>query len=270
MEWAAQAAMTRDLPLALLYATRFTGPLVDDGYPIGEVEAAGHEILNAAKAQVADRFPDLVCTTEFAHEDPAAALVDASAQAALVVVGNRGHGGFHDLLLGSTSLHTAMHAYGPVAVVRPTVARDGGAAGRIVVGVDGSEHGRVALQLAFAEAQLTGRPITAAYAYVGTLTGYRSPFMPHVPDPETERQRAADFLAGELRFWRAQHPSVGVDEVVTPGSASAVLVRLSRGAHLAVVGSRGRGGFAGLMFGSTGHALIHHAGCPVLVAHHPK
>ncbi|HCT78440.1 MAG TPA: universal stress protein UspA [Micromonosporaceae bacterium] len=266
LQWAAKAAMARDLPLAILYASQFAGTADAYEYVSLEAEEAGQQLLSKAEAEVKDRFPDLACSTEFAHENPASALVDASRQAALVIVGNRGHGGFHDLLLGSTSLHTAMHAHCPVAVIRPTSTEEQGAAGRIVVGVDASVPSQAALRLAFAEASLTGRPVTAVHAFTSALTAYPPALMPQVSDLKADRDRARDLLARELLPWQAEHPDIEVDTVIVQGDASWALVQYSQGAHLVVVGSRGLGGFAGLIFGSVGHALIHHAGCPVLIA----
>lgn len=267
LQWAAKAAMARDLPLAILYASQLAGTVDSYEYVSPEAEEAGQQLLSKTESEVKDRFPDLACSTEFAHESPASALVNASRQAALVVVGNRGHGGFHDLLLGSTSLHTAMHAHCSVAVIRPPTPKEqGGAVGRIVVGVDASLPSQAALRLAFAEAGSTGRPVTAVHAFTSALTAYPPALMPQVSDLKADRDRAADLLARELLPWQAEHPDIEVDTVIVQGDASWALVQYSQGAHLVVVGSRGLGGFAGLIFGSVGHVLIHHAGCPVLIA----
>lgn len=213
-----------------------------------------------------ERFPGLPCTTVSANESPAEALIDASATASLVVVGNRGHGGFHDLLLGSTSLHTAIHAHCPVAVVRPSVPGEG--RDRIVVGVDATPHSHAALDLAFTEARRMGKAITAVHAYISAITAYPTGLMPQIPDLEADRARAKELLDGELLPWLTRYPDIDVEAEVAQGSASSVLVQRSLGANLVVVGSRGRGGFTGLLIGSASHALIHHAGCPVLIAHH--
>lgn len=252
LRWAAQAAVARDVPLAMVYAA---GP------------SPAEEVLPPAEADVRDWYPDIECTTAFSVENPAAALVDASKQARMVVIGNRGHGGFHDLLVGSTSLYTAMHAACPVVVVRPQKPGEGGAADRIVVGVDGSQPGHAALALAFAEAQLTGKPVLAIHAFTPALTAYPTTgLIPQVPDLEDSQERAQDLLTHALIPWRDKHPDVDVETEVVNAPAPWILVQRSQGAHLVAAGSRGMGGFAGLLFGSAGHALIHHAGCPVLIA----
>jgi nucleotide-binding universal stress UspA family protein len=90
-----------------------------------------------------------------------------------------------------------------------------------------------------------------------------------VPVYDDERLRAdigRDFSQAVAR-WRDQHPAVEVDQNFATGKAGSILVELSHEAQLVVVGSRGRGGFAGLLLGSVGLHLLHQADCPVLIAH---
>jgi nucleotide-binding universal stress UspA family protein len=78
---------------------------------------------------------------------------------------------------------------------------------------------------------------------------------------DDERRLLAQRLAG----WPEKYPDVHVDRVVTEGRPAHSVLRAAVDAQLVVVGSRGRGGFAGLLLGSTSHALLHHAPCPVVV-----
>jgi nucleotide-binding universal stress UspA family protein len=82
-----------------------------------ELVAAGRRRFDEAVAGWADTYPKVAITSHFSRQSPAWALVEASAGAALTVVGSRGHGGFSGLLLGSVSRHLLHHAAGPVAVV---------------------------------------------------------------------------------------------------------------------------------------------------------
>jgi nucleotide-binding universal stress UspA family protein len=78
-------------------------------------------------------------------------------------------------------------------------------------------------------------------------------------------QRAA--LHAALTGWSGKYPAVKVEPLLVRGRAAEVLIGVSRTAQLVVVGSRGHGGFVGLLLGSVGQHLMHHAACPVLIAH---
>ncbi|MCH6471174.1 universal stress protein [Sinomonas terrae] len=131
---------------------------------------------------------------------------------------------------------------------------------RIVVGIDGSEASSSALAWALEEARLRGtglRAITAwRYPVLGDATAV-------VPDPEAFRQDAIDTQAGQLAA--ADVSGVPVESVVVEGDSSQVLLDAARDADLVVVGSRGHGGFAGLLLGSVSAQLVHHATCSVVV-----
>jgi nucleotide-binding universal stress UspA family protein len=187
----------------------------------------------------------------------------------LVVVGSRGRGGFNELLVGSTSLHTATHARVPVVVVRgdPTGA-EGPETGRIVVGVDGSEAAQDALKVAFEEAELRGVGLTAVRAWKSMFfdsAGGKGGTVPVQVEDETVVPRELTALHDSVAVWRTKHPGVDVREHVVHGDAAWALVEAGRGAEMLVVGSRGRGGFRSLLLGSVSHALLHHATCPVVV-----
>lgn len=191
-------------------------------------------------------------------------LLDASREAALVVVGNRGHGGFGGLLLGSVSQHVAAHAEGPVIVVRGTVDTAGGP---VVVGADASEHGDHTLGVAFEEAARRAAPLIAIRAYqmpvpYGVMAMGTMPF-----DPAELKRAEAESLATSLAPWREKYPGVPVEALVAQGTAGRVLVDVSSSAGLVVVGSHGHGALTGTLLGSISLQVLHHADCPVLVAH---
>jgi len=254
--WAAVAADSRGAALRIVYASRDRS---DDG----------QEILEQGRRLVQRIRSELPVFTEIGLDSPAAALIRASAEASLVAVGNRGHGGFHDLLVGSTSLHTAMHAHSPVAVIRPTRLPEAGVgeAGHIVVGVDGPEQSHRALEFAFAEARRSRLPITAVHVWEAPIPISAPGGMPWVADFETIRENAEKLLHQVIAPWRERYPDVEVSAKTVEGPVPAVLVQESMGAQMIVVGTRGAGGFAGLLLGSASQALVHHAGCPVVVAH---
>jgi nucleotide-binding universal stress UspA family protein len=224
--------------------------------------ASANRALTWARDTAARRGLALRIVQAESGQHPAEVLIAASDEASTVVIGHRGHGGFHDMLLGSTSLHTAMHARCPVAVVRPFATSPQ----TIVVGVDGSDYSECALEYAFTEADLTRYPIVAVNAWQGDITA-GSMGLPYVYDPIDRQNQAEKLLAETLEPWRDRYPGVTVHTEVVQLPASAALVERSYGAYLAVVGCRGLGGFTGMLLGSVGQALIHHAGSPVLIAH---
>jgi nucleotide-binding universal stress UspA family protein len=151
---------------------------------------------------------------------------------------------------------------GPVVVVR---GRAGAATGPVVVGVDGSTPGRIAVEAAFAQAITRGCHLLLLRAYTAPMPVHAGG-RPVGYDPEKVRADLDREFTAAVDGWRAAHPDVPVERELVTSAASKALIEASRRAQLVVVGSRGRGGFAGLLLGSVGLHLLHHADCPVLVA----
>jgi len=226
-----------------------------------EQSAAAREVGEQLVADITARVRERGTGIEvigISMEAPAAsALLElADTGARLIVVGNRGAGGLTNLLMGSVSQQVATHAHVPVVVVRGRSAAEDGP---VVVGVDGSTGSEDALALAFEAARARHTGLVAIRAHV-------MPAQPAQPLPEVEEhERAA--LNVSLAPWLEKYQDVKVEALVTAGRAAKVLVGVSHTAQLVVVGSRGHGGFAGLLLGSVGQQLMHHAECPVLIAH---
>jgi nucleotide-binding universal stress UspA family protein len=138
-------------------------------------------------------------------------------------------------------------------------------AGRVVVGIDGSERSLDAVRVAIATASLRGCGLTILHAWTAPnfdAPGVAVPTELVLEEVEQDELRAmAETVAG----LREEYPDVMVEQRLVHGRASRVLIEASQGAELVVVGSRGRGGFASLLLGSVSHAVIHHAHCPVMV-----
>ncbi|MFF9663173.1 universal stress protein [Streptomyces althioticus] len=137
---------------------------------------------------------------------------------------------------------------------------------RIVVGVDGSPSSLEALRWAARQAALTGGSVLALTSwdypqYHGAL-GW---LPPSSGDEEALEARAREDLTRCVEETLGAHPSVGVLEEVRYGTPASVLLRAARDASLLVVGSRGLGGFAGLLLGSVAQHCVQHAACPVVV-----
>jgi nucleotide-binding universal stress UspA family protein len=195
---------------------------------------------------------------------PARALLDLAGRAELLVVGPRGRGALRELMLGSVSQACLQHAPCPVAVVRTadTLAPAPRDRERIVAGVDGSEPSVRALRWAIEDARTRGAAVQAVHAWD---VPYSLSFAAAAVDwPAFERaarqllDHAVDTALGELT-------EVPVDRVLASGSAADVLLGAAKGADLVVVGSRGVGGFRGLLLGSVSQQVAHHAPCPVVV-----
>lgn len=277
LDWAAEEARHRMVPLRLVYAidlAKYVSPHLV--LPLDDERKAAEAELQRAVGELADR--GVKADAHIGVGRPAGVLLDVATAAPLVVVGSRGRSGFTSLLLGSTSLHVAMHAACPVIVVRPDSAvartdstdlrsdhpgRDGGRwPGRVVVGVDGSPLSEAAIAFAFEAADLLGVGLTAVHAWQRPEFAF-DPSHDMAWDMSNSDERA--LLSERLAGWNAKYPDVDVIQHSVQATATAALVAESQGAVLTVVGARGAGGFKGLLLGSVSHAVLHHACSPVAV-----
>jgi len=138
---------------------------------------------------------------------------------------------------------------------------------RIVVGIDGSEESRRALAWAAAEARLRDAPLRVVHTWLFPYTAV-GPGLDPVLDTqmiEDVRRAAENVVESELAGLGEELAGVDVERVVVEGAAAPVLIEAAEGADLLVVGSRGRGGFAGLLLGSVGQQCAHHAPCPLVI-----
>ena len=132
---------------------------------------------------------------------------------------------------------------------------------RIVAGVDGSSPSRLALEWAVTEARLRSGQVRAVTAWEFPPVTVGMEGLVWDPDvfPQTARQLQNEALK------RVDSEGVTVTGDVVQGNAAAALLRAAGNADLLVVGSRGLGGFTGLLLGSVSTQVLHHAPCPVLV-----
>lgn len=139
---------------------------------------------------------------------------------------------------------------------------------RIVVGVDGSETSRNALRWAAQEALSHEAELHVVYAWevqgigagVGIAPGRRA-----AAAPEDQRGAAEQLVTDVIKEELGANPPSHVRPSIGRGSAASVLLEASKGADLLVVGSRGVGGFAGLLLGSVSTKMANHATCPVVI-----
>ena len=268
VRWAAHEAALRHLRLRVVHG--FVWPQMHT--PLAppapaEIASALRDTAERLLVEAADVArsvePAVPVETSLVDAGGTAALLRAAADAAVLVVGSRGLGGFSGLIVGSTAVQLAMHAPCPVVVVRsdPADNRDN----RVVVGVDASNHAVAALGFAFQEASLRGAPLHAVHTWTEPVSTGPGDMLPLVYDAEKVTEEETRLLAEMLAGWREKYPDVVVTQEVVRGRADHALIESSRHAQLLVVGARGVGGFRGLLFGSVSQGALHHAHCPVAV-----
>jgi nucleotide-binding universal stress UspA family protein len=275
VDWAAVEASRRRLPLTVVYAVhpseylvgrRGKMPLVSERLARAGETVTGDGVEKARKAA-----PNVEVSGVTARGLPAATLVDMSEGATLLVLGTRGRGQLAGVFAGSVALPVTSHARCPVVVVHSADTQEPPGPGHpVVVGVDGSDDAEAALRWAVDLAAAQGAPLI-------TVTAWRS----IVSDPwfgvtrddrddavdldkavrETAERTAAD--AADLA--RQLAPGLDVSSHATSGAPADVLRGAAGTASLLVVGSRGHGGFAGLLLGSVSHQVVNLAPCPVAV-----
>jgi nucleotide-binding universal stress UspA family protein len=271
VRWAAQEADRRQVGLRLVVASGWMP--VESGDDSMQLEPSARDALRQAAEQHLDEaaaeavalVPAVAVARVVVTGYPTVVLIAESATAQLVVVGDRGLGGFEGLLVGSVAPAVAAHAHCPVVVVRGlgggTPPPEGGP---VVVGVDGSAASESALKFAVEEALALGASLVAVHAWQDVAVGDGQGRLLHTDSVADEAQARLD---GSLAPWRAKHPELAIEPVVVRDRPARALVRHSAGAQLVVVGSRGRGPLAGLVLGSVSQAVLHHAASPVAVVH---
>lgn len=260
--WAAQTAASRDFTLRIVAAIDVPSYLPEGN----DIRAVFGSRLVAAETLARESVDGsaLSIVTEARDGTVVDVLLSESENCALVALGASGLGESESGLLGSAAVALAAHASSPVVVVRgrridgrpPTL-------GPVVVGVDGSAVGQAAVAAAFDEASHRGAVLVAVHVWADVALAPMSA-VPLQWDDIASSEEA--LLAESLAGWQEKYPDVEVRRVVAQDRPVRVLAQLSEQASLIVVGSRGRGGFRGMLLGSTSYALIHTADCPVLVA----
>ena len=272
LDWAADDARRRGFRLRLVYA--FDWPLyhaLPRGLPGFEVDEYARRVLGQARQRALERVPELEVEAEYFTADPEPTLLLESQRAHTLVVGAGRMSTADTVLPGSMAMALLVAASCPVVVVPDRA--PGPVADRVVVGVDGSEHSRVATEWAFAAADARGavlRLVSASKAGGWEPSGAAESSREDSGREDgalaaRARKTLSELVAGERERW----PRVGVEEVVEVGHPVRVLSDLSEDCDLMVVGSRGRGGFAGLLLGSVSRDMVSHSRCPVAVVRAP-
>lgn len=133
---------------------------------------------------------------------------------------------------------------------------------RLVVGVDGSEHGNAALRWAVEEAKVHEGEIVAVFAWQLPFVGVPGAF------DRDEMEKVCKAFVEKAVSAVVSDARVPITKLVAEGDVSASLIEAAKDADMLVLGSRGRGGFAGLKLGSVSQECVQHAACPVVVIKH--
>ncbi|WP_292988459.1 universal stress protein [Mycobacterium sp.] len=260
--FATREAVMRGVPLSLLHIvepapewaslpeqSKITRVRQADAHHI--VENARKTALSSVEATTAlDLRTEVVCSPVIPM------IIVATTDAQMVVLGSRGMTSLGRLLLGSVSDGAIHHAHCPVAIVHGDTNR----AGEVLVGVDGSPASDRAIALAFEEASRRGTDLVALHAWsdiaVFPILGM------NWRDYET---RGAEVLAERLAGYQQEYPDVKVRRRLECDKPARWLIEESQHAQLVVVGSRGRGGFAGMLLGSVSSAIAQSAYAPTII-----
>jgi nucleotide-binding universal stress UspA family protein len=257
LHWAVEAAAERGLPVRVVRAyldeaNHWPAMHVEGYVPTPMPVDRFQQELDAAVQYARDRLGDDRASGWLADFDPANALLAEAEEAELTVLGTRSRNKLSAAVLGSVA--TAVASKAPCPVV---VARGERRTGPVVAGTDGSPDSDRAVAFAFEEAARTGERLEVVYCW--------QPQADHARSIESTEGLLRNWLAESLEPYRAKYPSVGVRALVLDGRPRTRLIDKSETASLVVVGSRGRGGVAGLLLGSVSQSLLHHAASPVAV-----
>lgn len=280
--WAAKEAERRGAPLHVV--TAYTVPIfaassMDAGYTTMDdaiIREGAQSVLNKALERISQYPIEVFPRVETG--DAAAVLLELSEEADLMVVGSRGRGGFVGRLLGSVSSALPAHAKCPTVVVPLRTAGRLPEAGVrppagspteqtvedvVVVGVDGSEQGRAASLVAAEQAQSRGLPLQILCAlppFSGSLAWVPAPL-----DLEALHAEISDQLRAGRAWLQSHFPDVQMSMQLIDGPPAEILIDRTSSVELLVLGTRGRGGFAGMLLGSTSQSVMHHAKGPLMV-----
>jgi nucleotide-binding universal stress UspA family protein len=276
IQWAAHEARMRNVPLTFVHVavTPSWGPapwlLSNDPLPVPAeedpaLEKSARKIITDAikiaehSTHGTDR-PEI--RSELFFSVPVPTLVDLSKDAQMVVVGRRGQHRLRGVLLGSVSSGMMHHAHCPVAVIGDAAPIGPNDSTRpVVVGIDGSPASELATAIAFDEASWRRVDLVAIHAW-------RDPDLSKGMSMEWSVQQsiASKNLAERLAGWRERYPDVTVHPRVVWDNPASHLLDEANSAQLVIVGSHGRGGFAGMVLGSVSTAVAQAARIPMIVA----
>jgi len=267
VRWAARDAALRHVPLTLVHVLLIpmasTWPELAMPYGVEEsIQRRGHTALETAcvVAQEALGGSEVDIQMKMPTGNIVSTLSDMSKESAMLVLGVRGENAIPQRHLGSVAHGVLHHAHCPVAVIQ-----DGGVAPQsaapVLLGIDGSPASEEATAVAFDEASRRGVDLIALHSWAD-YGPYEVPIVDWQPQLEAGKEALAERLAG----WQERYPEVAVERRLVWGEPAYTLAAASKEAQLMVLGSHGRGGFAGMLLGSVSSTAVQISRVPVIVA----
>lgn len=221
LRWGVDEARLRFVPLIVCHAWQWPYPMpAISAESMEAVRHMGRHVLDTGVSLARALAPRLEVRSRLETGSASVVLMGESSAAELVVVGQRGAGGFDELQIGSTAFQLASHTHSPVVVVkqhfRPRT-------GLVVVGVDGANPERPELRLAFEEAQLRQASLRAICM---------------CPEDTADSREISARFYRTIAVWEEKHPQVAVETAVQLGSHMATLQQAADGADVTVIGDR--------------------------------
>ena len=267
IRWGTAEAVMRNVPLTLMHVV---APIIVT-WPVIPISVGMTEWQEEHARHVLDRGRDTVTKaagesrppavrTEVRYADVASELIDASRDAFMTVLGSRGMGVLGRIVLGSVSSSLLHHAHGPVAIIHAERTPAYGHASPVVLGIDGSPASEEATAFALDEASRRGVNLVALQAWADTANATLLGI-----DWARFEQEGHEVLAERLAGWQEKYPDVEVRHRLVVDEPARRLIDESHDAQLVVVGSHGRGGFAGMLLGSVSSKVVQESKVPTIV-----
>ena len=257
VRWAAREAASRGVGLRIVHASPHYPELGSLGQLPSGITQREWPLTARRASTVAERArrlaqtvePGIVVATSVITGPRSRTLIECSGEAGLLVIAARGLDGFAGLHLGSVAGTVSTYARCPVVVVRRRPVPEGsGQPAPVVVGIDGSPPNQLAVGVAVAFADRRDLPLVAVHSC-------------ELAD------NAERVLAEAFAGWSEHYPNVYISRVLRTDPAIDALLSYSPQAELVVVGSRRRGGFTGILHGSTSQSMVRYGSGPVAVVH---